>query len=453
MYKTTANQSPEPGSAPRKPVVAIVGRQNVGKSTLLNRLAGRRIAIVEDLPGTTRDRLKADVQSQGRDFTVIDTGGLEPKHGATLGQEINRQIAAAIKEADLILFVVDAQSGLLPIDAEVAELLRPAQKPVLLAVNKADNNKMELGLGEFYQLGLGEPIAISAYHGRGINELLDAVLAALPESRAAAGREATTPRLAIAGRPNVGKSRLLNSLLGEERVVVSDIPGTTRDAIDTPLDFEGRDVILIDTAGIKKRGRVGTGVDRYSVDRSLRAIERADVVLLVLDATEPVTAQDLHIAGFIQQAYKGAVIIINKQDLIADLKKEELVRFIRSRLKFFSHAPVVFTSASTGQGIADIMPQALKVYDERYKRIPTAELNSAISQAVVRHQPPSKGGRMLKFMYATQAEINPPTFVFFVNDASLVHFSYHRFLENALRRDFGFQGTPLKFVFKSRSDK
>ncbi len=453
MPKSTPITNPESSPIPRKPVVAIVGRQNVGKSTLLNRLAGRHIAIVEDLPGTTRDRLRADAESQGREFTLVDTGGLETAPGATLGQEINLQIELAVNEADLILFVVDAQAGLLPSDADVAALLRPAKKPVLVVVNKADTEKLSQSAGEFYRLGLGDPIAISAYHGRGVNELLDAMIARLPETAAVAAPPSEIPRLAIVGRPNVGKSLLLNTLLGESRVVVSDMPGTTRDAIDTPLDFEGRDVILIDTAGIKKRGRVGTGVDRYSVSRSLGAIERSDVALLMLDATEPVTAQDLHIAGFVQQAYKGAVIIINKQDLVIDLKKEELTRLVHSRLKFFSHAPVVYTSARTGQGVSDVIPQALAVYGERQKRVATAELNSTLSQAIARHLPPARGGRLLKFRYATQAGINPPTFVFFINDASLIHFSFQRFLENALRRSFGFQGTPLKFVFKSRGDK
>ncbi len=449
----TLNTGKEAPVSTHKPVVAIVGRQNVGKSTLLNRLAGKRVAIVEDLPGTTRDRLKADAESHGREFTVVDTGGLETNPAATFSQEINRQIEMAINEADVILFVVDAQAGLLPTDSDVAALLRPAKKPILLVANKADTDKLEQNTAEFYNLGLGDPIAVSAYHGRGINELLDALVAVLPASSAAGAEAKETPRLAIVGKPNVGKSALLNALLGEERVVVSPIPGTTRDAIDTSLDFEGRHVILIDTAGIKKRGRVGTGVDRYSVDRSLKAIERADVALLVLDAAEPLTEQDLHIGGFVQQAYKGIVFVINKMDLVQGSKKEEIARSVHGRFKFFSHAPVVYTSTITGQGIKDVIPQALQVFRERQKRIPTAELNSALNQAIAQHMPPSRGGRLLKFMYATQAEINPPTFVFFVNDAKLAHFSYQRFLENSLRRKFGFNGTPIKFTFKSRGEK
>ena len=453
MSKLNLEISLEHQGTPHKPIVAIVGRQNVGKSALLNRLTGKRLAIVEDLPGTTRDRLKAEAESLGREFTLIDTGGLELVPGATLAQEINHQINLAITEADVILFVVDAQSGLLPIDADVSALLRPIKKPILLVANKSDTDKMAQNAAEFYRLGLGDPIAVSAYHGRGISSLQDAIVAVLPEATPIAPEVHETPHLTIIGRPNVGKSALLNALLGEERVVVSPLPGTTRDAIDTLLDFEGQPVMLIDTAGIKKRGRIGSGVDRYSVERSFRAIARSDVALLVLDVTEPVTEQDLHIAGYVQQAYKGVVIVINKQDLVTELNKEELTRFVHSRLKFFSHAPVVYTSAVTKQGIAEIIPSALKVFAECRKRVPTAKLNSAISQATARHMPPTRGGRILKFMYVTQAEVSPPTFVFFVNDATLAHFSYQRFLENALRQQFGFQGTPLKFVFKSRGEK
>jgi GTP-binding protein len=444
-------RSPSRGTFTSNPVIAIVGRQNVGKSTLINRLAGRRQAIVEDIPGTTRDRLETDIDIQGRTYSVIDTGGLETEKRTVLAPEINRQIRFAIEEADIILLVVDASQGLMPTDIDISGMLRPANKPLILVANKADTPKLAMNIGEFYQLGMGEPIPISAYHGRNINNLLDSILA-ISISKTETAEAVETTRIALVGRPNVGKSLLLNDLLGEERVVVSPLPGTTRDAIDTSIDFEGRSVILIDTAGIKKRGRIGSGIDRYSVDRSLRAIERSDVVFLVLDATEPVTEQDLHIAGYIQQAYKGIIIVVNKQDLVENLNKEELISFVRGRLKFFNHAPVVFTSAKTGFGIEGMLPAALKVAGERRKRIATADLNSAVSRAVTRHLPPSKGGRTLKFMYATQAEVSPPTFVFFVNDARLIHFSYHRFLENALRRQFGFAGTPLKFVFKSRGE-
>ena len=453
MTKLSQESPLERPTVTRKPIVAIVGCQNVGKSTLINRLAGRRLAIVEDFPGTTRDRLKVDVESLGREFTLIDTGGLEPASGTTLSHKINSQISLAISEADVILFVVDAKLGLLPIDTDVAALLRPVDKPVLLVANKADTDKFAQNAAEFYRLGLGDPIAISAYHGRGVSDLVDAIVAILPENISTAPNAQGTPQLAIVGRPNVGKSALLNTLLGEERVVVSSMPGTTRDAIDTSLDIDGQRVTLIDTAGIKKRGQIGTGIDRYSVERSFRAIARADVALLVLDASEPATEQDLHIAGYIQQACKGLVFVVNKLDLVTDLQKEEFTQFLHSRFKFFIHAPVIYTSAMTGQGVTEIIPPALEVFAQRHQRVPTAELNSTIRQVTARHMPPSKKGKILKFMYVTQAEVNPPTFVFFVNDATLAHFSYQRFLENSLRQRFGFQGTPLKFVFKSRGEK
>jgi len=434
--------------------VAIVGRQNVGKSTLLNRLAGRRIAIVEDLPGTTRDRLTAGVSWLDKEFTVIDTGGVEAKGSSSFTSEINRQVNIAIDEADLILLLVDAKDGLMPSDQDLAALLRPVKKRVMLVVNKADNDKLDMAAPEFARLGLGEPIAISAYHGRGINALLDALLARLPASPAAtAVKPAEGLKIAIVGRPNVGKSMILNRLLGEERVIVSAIPGTTRDAIDTTIDFEGQSVILIDTAGIKRRGRQGGGVDKYSVIRSLEAIDRADVALLVLDAGELVTAQDLHVAGYIQQAFKGVIIVVNKWDLAKTLDKNEVTRCLRANLKFMRYASILYTSAMDGTGISDIMPQAIEVYNQRLKRIPTAELNSTVQQVLAAHTPPHKGMHLLKFFYATQAEVNPPTFVFFVNDATLMHFSYQRYLENQLRRNFGFEGTPLRLIFKTRGEK
>ena len=437
-----------------KPLVAIVGRQNVGKSTLLNRLAGRRIAIVEDLPGTTRDRLTADVSWLDKEFTVIDTGGVEAKGSSSFTSEINRQVNIAIDEADLILFLVDAKDGLMPSDQDLAALLRPVKKRVMLVVNKADNDRLDMAAPEFSRLGLGEPIAISAYHGRGINDLLDALLARLPVSAAPAfAKPVGGLKIAIVGRPNVGKSMILNRLLGEERVIVSAIPGTTRDAIDTTLDFGGQSVILIDTAGIKRRGRQGGGVDKYSVIRSLEAIDRTDIALLVLDAGELVTAQDLHVAGYIQQAFKGVIIVVNKWDLAKTLDKNEVTRCLRANLKFMRYAHILYTSAMDGTGMSDIMPQAIEVYQERLKRIPTAELNSTVQQVLAAHTPPHKGMHLLKFFYATQAEVNPPTFVFFVNDATLMHFSYQRYLENQLRRNFGFEGTPLRLIFKTRGEK
>ncbi len=432
-----------------KSIVAIIGRQNVGKSTLLNRVAGKRIAIIEDLPGTTRDRILASVSWQGTEFTIVDTGGLEAKPQSTVAQGVKEQVEVAITEADALIFLVDVRDGVMPFDLEIADMLRQTSKPILLVANKADNVRLETEAVEFYQLGLGEPLAISAYHGRGTDELLDRTITLLP-APSPVEAEPEALKVAIVGRPNVGKSMLLNVLLGEERAIVDDAPGTTRDAIDTLFDFQGQSVLLIDTAGVRRRGRRGLGVERYSVIRALRAIDRADIALLVVDATEPFTAQDMHIAGYIQQAVKGIVLVVNKWDLIADKRMPEWNRYIRSQLKFMPYAPILYTSAKFGQGVEKIMPQVCQVYQERLKRVPTAEVNSVLQQAAAAHNLPRTGSKRLKLLYATQAEVNPPTFVFFVNDAKLIHFSYKRYLENKLRQAFGFAGTPLRLVFKNR---
>lgn len=434
-----------------KSIVAIVGRQNVGKSTLLNRVARKPLAIVADLPGTTRDRIFASVAWQGVEFTLVDTGGLEMAPRSTVARGVREQVEAAIAEADVIVFLVDVKSGLIPADLEMAEMLRRASKPILLVANKADNAKLETGAVEFYGLGLGEPLAVSAYHGRGTAELLDRIISRLPgPPPVETGPEIM--KVAIVGRPNVGKSMLLNAVLGEKRAIVDDIPGTTRDAADTLVDFHGKSVLLIDTAGIRRRGRLGAGVERYSVLRALRAIDRADVALLVLDATELVTAQDMHVAGYIQQAIKGVVVVVNKWDLIADKDLTEWNRGIRSQLKFIAYASMLYTSAKSGQGVDKVLPQACQVYQERLKRLPTAEVNDVIQQAVAAHNLPRSGRKRLKIRYATQAEVNPPTFVFFVNDARLIHFSYRRYLENKLRQAFGFAGTPVRLVFKAKEE-
>ena len=434
-----------------KPVVAIIGRQNVGKSTLLNRLTGRRISIVEDLPGTTRDRIFATVSWQAVEFNLIDTGGLESRPESAISQGINEQIKAAISEADVIIFLVDVKDGVTPGDLEIADILRKAAKPVLLAVNKVDNNKLEAEAVAFYELAMGEPLAISAHHGRGTAELLDKLITLLPGATPVEA-EPEMMKIAIVGRPNVGKSMLLNAILGEKRTIVNATPGTTRDAIDTIFDFQGQNVLLIDTAGIRRRGRFGDGVERYSVVRALRAIERADIALLVIDASEPLTAQDTHVGGYIFQMAKGIVLVVNKWDLVTEKNMPEWDKMIRSKLKFMSYAPVVYTSAKSGQGVDKIMPQAVQVYQERLKRLPTATVNSVVQQAVAAHGQTRTGSKQLKILYATQAEINPPTFVFFVNDAKLIHFSYQRYLENKLRQSFGFAGTPLRLVFKSRGE-
>jgi len=434
-----------------KPIVAIVGRQNVGKSTLLNRMAGKPIAIVADLPGTTRDRILANVLWQETEFTIVDTGGLELKPQTTVAQAVKEQVETAINEADVIIFLVDTRDGVTPPNLEIADMLRQVNKPIILVANKADNAKLETEAVEFYQLGLGEPLAISAYHGRGTAELLDRIISLLPTPTPVKA-EPEIMKVAIVGRQNVGKSTLLNTLLGEQRAIVDEIPGTTRDAIDTLLDFDGQSVLLIDTAGIRRRGRLGVGVERYSVIRALRAIERADIVLLVLDATELVTAQDMHIAGYIQQAAKGIVLVVNKWDLVVSKNTTEYNRYIRSQLKFMPYAPVLYISAKFGQGVSKIMPQVCQVYQERLKRLSTTMVNSVVQQAVAAHTLPRIGSKQLKILYATQAEVNPPTFVFFVNDAKLLHFSYQRYLENKLRQSFGFAGTPLRLVFKTRGE-
>jgi GTP-binding protein len=432
-------------------MVAIVGRPNTGKSTLLNRIAGKRLAITENLPGTTRDRNMADVSWGKTEFILVDTGGLEMKPSSTIVKGIKAQIETAIKEADVIIDLVDAKDGVTPADYEVADRLRKANKPVILAANKADNDRLETAALEFYELGIGEPIAISAYHGRGVAELLDKITERLP------AQETVEPppeaiKVAIVGRPNVGKSMLLNALVGDERVIVEENPGTTRDAVDTRFDFDGHSVLLIDTAGIRRRGRVQAGVEKYSVLRSMKAIDRADIVLLVLDAGEIPTAQDTHIAGYIHESAKGMIIIVNKWDLIENKDIARWDKLIKSEFRFAHYAPILYTSAKTGQGVDKIMPEVERVYRERQKRPATATVNSVIQQAVAAHNRPRNRSQQLKILYATQAEVNPPTFVLFTNNARLIHFSYKRYIENQLRRAFGFTGTPLRLVFKTRGE-
>jgi len=414
-------------------------------------LAGKRIAIVEDFPGTTRDRILSNVSWQGVEFTIVDTGGLELNPQSTIAQGVREQVEVAIDEADVIIFLVDVRDGVIASDLEIANMLRQTSKPIVLAANKTDNAKLETQAMEFYQLGLGEPLAISAYHGRGTAELMDRIITLLP-SPPPTEVEPEIMKVAIVGRPNVGKSMLLNSLLGGERTLVDDAPGTTRDAIDTLLDINGQNVLLIDTAGIRRRGRQGVGIERYSVIRALRAVDRADIVLLVLDATELATAQDMHIAGYIQQAAKGIVVIVNKWDLVAEKNITEYNRYIKSQLKFMPYAPVLYTSAKYGEGVGEVMPQVRQIYKERLKRIPTVEVNNVVQQAIAAHNLPRIGNKQLKILYATQAEVNPPTFVFFVNDTKLIHFSYQRYLENKLRQSFGFTGNPFRLVFKTRGE-
>ena len=434
-----------------KPIVAIIGRQNVGKSTLLNRLAGKRISIVEDLPGTTRDRVFTDVTWNDRSFTLVDTGGLELGMETEIDRGVKEQISQAMSEADAIVFMVDVKDGIMPADAEIADLVRRLKKPTLLVANKGDNDKLESQAVEFYQLGLGEPFVISAYHGRSTAELIEKIIAMLPENVPSL-TEPEIMKVAIVGKPNVGKSMLLNAILGKERTIVSNVPGTTRDAIDTQVDFMGKQVLLIDTAGIRKRGQIETGIEQYSVIRSMHAIDRCDVALLVLDATEMFSAQDTHIAGYIQQAIKGIVIIVNKWDLVTNENQALWAENTRKQFKFMAYAPVMFISAKTGRSVQDVMPQAYLVYQERIKVVPEAELRGAMRDAIASHNLPRKGKMMLSVKGVSQVAVNPPTFVFKVNNTKLVHFSYKRFLENKLRESFGFTGTPLRIDFKAGNE-
>lgn len=464
-----------------KPLVAIVGRPNVGKSTFFNRMLGERIAVVEDLPGTTRDRIYGDTDWNGREFTLIDTGGLEFGSNIPVGQvgltgqpgdimkHVQAQAELAIVEADVIIFMVDARAGITATDEDVAALLRRSRKTVILAANKADNTARRQDAVEFYSLGLGEPIVISSIQGTGTGDLLDLIVEALPpEDEETEEENEDVTRIAIVGRPNVGKSSLLNAILGVERSIVTDIPGTTRDAIDTELQFKERKLVLIDTAGIRRRGKVGPGIEKFSVLRSTRAIERCDVALLVIDASEGLAAQDTHIAGEIQERVKGVIIVVNKWDLAqaqhrAEREgeyvhpKEEIEsaesyrRIISEGLKFIPYASVVFTSAKTGYHVQSLLDMALNITEMRYLRIATARLNEVVQDAVRRHSPPVVRNKVLKIYYATQTQVNPPTFVFFVNDTDAVHFSYERYLENKLREAFSFKGTAVRMFFKPRS--
>jgi GTP-binding protein len=437
-----------------KPLVAIVGRQNVGKSTLFNRIVGQRMAIVEDLPGTTRDRLYGDAEWQGRIFALVDTGGLVLGSGDDLLARVRMQAQQAAADADVIVFVTDVLDGVTATDQDIVDILRRTQKPIILAANKVDTAQRHMDATDFYSLGLGEVYAVSALHGAGVADLLDAVVASFPKRREKE-EETAALKIAIVGRTNVGKSSLLNALVREERVIVSEIPGTTRDAIDTFLQWRGQRVVLIDTAGIRKRGRVLGGVEKYSVLRALKAIDRADVALLLIDASEGVTAQDTHIAGYILEASKSVVVVVNKWDLVPkDSTTMDTYRdHVRSQLKFIPYAPILFVSALTRQRIDQPLETATRVHRQRYQRIPTSELNDIVQESIARHHPPSKAGKRLTFYYATQPTVDPPTLVFFVNDKRLVHFSYQRYLENRIRERWGFEGTPLRLRFQGRERK
>ncbi len=447
-----------------KPVVALIGRPNVGKSTLFNRLIGDRLAVVDELPGTTRDRLVAEAEWSGVAFDLIDTGGLEPGPiGDDPGQflpQVRAQAEFAIQQADAVLFLVDVVSGLTGLDQQLADELRHLQTtrngapfpPILLVANKADNAQRRKQALEFYELGMGDPIPISAMHGTGTGEMLDRLLESLGVRNDGEQVDDDRVRIAIVGRPNVGKSSLLNQLLGEQRVIVSPIPGTTRDSIDTYLSYEGLPLTLIDTAGIRRRGKIAPGVEKYSVLRALQAIERAQVALLLIDGSEGVTAQDAHIAGMILERYRSVVLIVNKWDLMhrQGYSTETFAASARSQLKFMDFVPALFISATEGTAVEQVLPMALKVWEQRLSRIPTGMLNQLLLDAQLAHAPPSKAGKRLRLYFVSQVRSDPPTFLFHVNDPELVHFSYQRFLENRIRELHPFLGTPIRLSFRKR---
>jgi GTP-binding protein len=435
-----------------KPLVAICGRPNVGKSTLFNRLIGKRLAIVEDTPGVTRDRIFGDCEWLQHHFTLIDTGGIEPAREDIIARQMKRQAELAVETCDVILFLVDGREGMTAADGEVADLLRRSKKPIVLAVNKLDAPKFNDAVYDFYALGLGEPLVLSGEQGLGLGDLLDAICAHFPQETAAEQEE--TVNIAVVGRPNVGKSSLVNALLGEERAIVSDIPGTTRDALDTPFTHAGRAYVLVDTAGIRRKRAVEDDtIERYAVIRSLAAVRRADVVLMVCDASSGLSEQDVKIAGYAHEEGKASVILVNKWDLMEKdthtLSKME--KDMREQLNFMAYAPFLFISAKTGQRVQKVMDMVDSVHAQSIRRITTGLLNETLNEAVAMHEPPTANGRRLKLYYATQVSVAPPTFVIFVNEEALVHFSYKRYLENHFRKVFGFAGTPIRMYFRNRN--
>ncbi len=438
-----------------RPLVAIVGRPNVGKSTFFNKMSGKRIAIVEDTPGVTRDRVYADCEWLTHKFTLIDTGGIDPQSDDPLLKQMRRQAEIAIETCDVILFFVDGKQGMTADDETVADLLRRSGKPVILVVNKIDNIRMMDGIYDFYQLGIGDPIGISSVNLLNLGDLLDEVVKFFPE-KSETDEEDGSISVAVVGKPNVGKSSLVNRILGEERVMVSDIAGTTRDAIDTRFKKDDDEFIIIDTAGIRKKKAIEyQSLERFSVVRSLAAIDRCDVAVLVIDAKEGVSEQDSKIAGYIDEKGKAAMIVINKWDAVEKDTGtlEKYTKEVREKLKFMSYAPVVFISALTGQRVDRILKMVKSVYEQASRRVTTGLLNDILSDAQNALQPPATSGRRLRIYYATQQSVMPPTFVFFVNDESLMHFSYERYLENHFRKAFGFEGTPLRFILRERQNK
>lgn len=439
-----------------KPIVAIVGRPNVGKSTLFNIFANSRISIVEDTPGVTRDRLYADTEWLDNEFMMVDTGGIEIMNTDKIAVSIRQQAQIAIAEADVILFVCDARAGITHEDAEVAKMLRQSKKPIVLAINKADSPKQEMEIFEFYNLGIGEPIPVSAANHLGLGDLLDAVVEKFPET-SAYGEDGNEDEIKVAliGRPNVGKSSIFNTLVGEERSIVSDVAGTTRDAIDTPVIREGQKFLFIDTAGMRRKARIDEPIEKYSIIRSLRAVDRSDVVLMVIDAIDGIKEQDKKIAGYAHEAGKGIVLVVNKWDLY-DKDNTSTLRYtenLRRELVFMQYAPVVFVSAMTKQRIHRLPEVIHYVAEQNAMRISTSVLNQVVEDAIAINPPPTEKGQRLKILYATQVKIKPPTFVIFVNEPEIMHFSYQRYLENKLREAFGFEGTPLQMIIRGKNEE
>ena len=438
-----------------KPVVAIVGRPNVGKSTLFNALAGEQISIVKDTPGVTRDRIYADVTWLNYNFTLIDTGGIEPESKDIILSQMREQAEIAIASADVIIFMVDVRQGLVDSDSKVANMLRRSGKPVILVVNKVDSfQKMMTDVYEFYNLGIGDPVPVSSVGKLGIGDMLDEVVKHFPES-AAEDEEDERPRIAIVGKPNVGKSSIINKIVGESRVIVSDIAGTTRDAIDTDITYNGNEYVFIDTAGLRRKNKIKEELERYSIIRTVTAVERADVVLVVIDATEGVTEQDAKIAGIAHERGKGIIVVVNKWDAIEKNDKTiyEHTNRIKDILSFMPYAEILFISAKTGQRVGKIFDTIDMVIENQNLRIQTGVLNEILSEAVAMQQPPSDKGKRLKIFYMTQVSVKPPTFVIFVNNKELMHFSYTRYLENKIRDTFGFRGTALRFIIRERGEK
>lgn len=437
-----------------KPLVAVVGRPNVGKSTFFNKVVGKRIAIVEDTPGVTRDRIYGDATWLEYNFALVDTGGIEPERDDIISTQMRRQAELAIETADVIVFLVDGREGITAADAEVAEMLRRSHKPIVLGVNKVDHVKYADSIYDFYELGIGAPVAISAEQGLGIGDLLDEVVSYFDKNPGDEHPEVTN--IAVVGKPNVGKSSLVNALLGQERTIVSDVAGTTRDAIDTPFSYGGRDYVLVDTAGIRrKRAIEDESIERYSVIRSLGAIRRADVVLIVIDAAEGLSEQDVRIAGYVHEEGKASVLIINKWDTIEKdtYTVEEFKKKMLVDLAFMSYVPMLFISAKTGQRVNKVMEIADYAYQQNTMRISTGKLNDIVNEAVTMNDPPVNNGRRLRIYYSTQVSIQPPTFVIFVNEPDLMHFSYRRYLENYIRKSFSLTATPIHLIIRKRGEK